>query len=168
MPTSNILVIYYSRSGTTAELADAIARPLGADVERIQDTQKREGFLGFLRSLRDTFRRGSSPIRPLSVDPAAYDLVIIGTPDWGQSVAAPMRTFLAAQKGRLRRVAFFLTDGAADHARVFQTMMELSGAKPVATLAIPHADVVNDRFQEKVDAFLAELPRPIPVRRVGS
>lgn len=168
MPTSNILVIYYSRTGTTAELAEAIARPLGADLERIQDTKKREGFFGFMRSMRDAFRRGSSPIRPLSVDPAAYDLVIIGTPDWGQSVAAPTRAFLASQKGRLKSVAFFLTDGTSDHAKVFQDMMELVGSKPVATLGIPHADVVNDRFQSQVDAFVGKLPRPIPIRQAGS
>jgi flavodoxin len=160
MPTSNILVIYYSRSGTTQKLAEAIARPLGADTERIVDTVHREGFFGFMRALKDAFKKGASPIQPLGVDPAAYELVIIGTPDWGQSVAAPTRTFLASQKGRLPNVAFFLTDGTSDHAKVFQDMMELVGAKPVATLGIPHAEVVNDRFALQVEEFLRRLPRP--------
>jgi flavodoxin len=159
MPTSTTLVIYYSRTGTTAKLAEAIARATGADTERITDTVDRDGFFGFMRSLRDAIRKSESTLNPSGVDPAAYQLVIIGTPDWGQSVAAPTRTFLASQKGRLRNVAFFLTDGTSDHAKVFADMAELVGATPVATLGIPHDEVVKDQFLPRVEAFVGQLPR---------
>jgi flavodoxin len=159
MPTSNTLVIYYSRTGTTAKLAQAIARATGADTERITDTVDRDGFFGFMRSLLDAIRKSGSTLNPVGVDPAAYELVIIGTPDWGQSVAAPTRTFLVSQQGRLKKVAFFLTDGTSDHAKVFAEMAQMVAASPVATLGIPHADVVNDQFQSRVDAFVKQLPR---------
>jgi flavodoxin len=159
-PTSKTLVIYYSRTGTTALVAETIARRLGADLERIRDTVPREGFFGFLRSLGDAIKRGTTTLQPIDVDPAAYELVIVGTPDWGKSVAAPTRTFLAAQKGKLKRVAFFLTDGTSDHALVFQDMMELCGSKPIATLGIPHAEVEQGRFAAPVEEFLRQLPAP--------
>ncbi len=167
MPNSTTLVIYYSRTGTTAKLAEAIASATGADTERITDTVNRDGFFGFMRSLRDAMRKTDSTLNPPSVDPAAYQLVIIGTPDWGQSVAAPTRTFLGSQKGRLKNVAFFLTDGTSDHAKVFGDMAELVGATPIATLGIPHADVVNDQFQPRVDAFVRQLPRMRPDQAVA-
>lgn len=154
---STTLVIYYSRSGTTAKLAEAIARGTGADTERITDTVERSGFFGFMRSLRDAIRKAGSPLTPPSVDPSSYQLVIIGTPDWGQSVAAPTRTFLSSQKGRLKNVAFFLTDGTSDHEQVFADMADLLGIKPIATLGIPRADVVHDDFQARVDEFVKQL-----------
>lgn len=39
------LIVYYSRSGTTARIA-ALAQACGADLERIQDLQPRAGAAG--------------------------------------------------------------------------------------------------------------------------
>lgn len=98
------------------------------------------------------------------MDPTGYELVVIGTPDWGKSVAAPMRTFLADHRGKLRQVAFFLTDGTADHAAVFRDMGLLVGAEPVAALGLPHADVGDDRYAEQLAAFVRALPSVRPLQ----
>lgn len=157
MPGSTTLVVYYSRTGTTRVVAHAVAQRLAADVEPLRDNVDRDGTLGFLRSLYDAIRRNGATLQPLSVDPAAYDLVIIGTPDWGKSIAAPTRTFLQEHRGRLRNVAFFLTDGTSDHAAIFREMAQLVGREPVATLGIPQT-VVNARQHEaQVQAFVDTL-----------
>lgn len=153
MPSSTILVLYYSRTGTTARLGDEIAKRTGADVEKLVDTKDRAGFGGFMRSLFDAIRKNGTTLKPLTLDPAAYDLVVIGTPDWGQSMSAPVRTFLASYRGRLRNVAFFLTDGTSDHAKIFAEMAEAADRKPVAVLGIPHIDVVEGRFVERATVF---------------
>lgn len=162
MPGSSTLVIYYSRTGTTAKLAEAIASATGADLERLTDNVPRAGVLGFVRSLGDAIRRSETPLNPLRVRPAEYALVIVGTPDWGQSVAAPVRTFLKAHQGKLTQVAFFLTDGETDHAKVFAEMEALSGRKPVATLGLPHDQVVKGDYQGPVRDFVRSLPLAIP------
>jgi hypothetical protein len=69
MSTSRILVVYYSRTGTTAELAEAIARATGADVERLVDTVARSGGLGFLRSLRDAASKRRTTLEPFGSIP---------------------------------------------------------------------------------------------------
>jgi flavodoxin len=158
VPASKILVIYYSRTGTTAKVADAIAGATGADVERLMDTVDRSGFMGFMRSLFDAIRRRGTTLKPLSVDPALYEVVVIGTPDWGKSMSTPMRTFLETYKGRLRQVAFFLTDGKADHDAIFREMAALVGREPIACLGLPRDDVVKDRFAAKVETFVKSLP----------
>jgi flavodoxin len=152
------LVVYYSRTETTAELARAIAEATGAELEPLVDTVSRAGGRGFLRSLRDALSRRPTTIEPLHVDPAAYDLVVVGTPDWGGSVSAPVRTFLADNRGRLPTVAFFLTDGSADHEKVFREMAELAGCEPVARLGLPHDDVKRGEYADRVAAFTASLP----------
>jgi len=158
MPRANILVVYYSRSGTTETVARAIAEATGAGVEPLVDTVNRGRALGFVRSVRDAASRRQTTLQPLSVDPADYDLVVVGTPDWGKSVSAPVRTFLAIHAGRLRQVAFFLTDGEAEHARVFREMASLVGREPVAQLGIPHDEVDRGAYREQLAAFLESLP----------
>ena len=151
------LVVYYSRTETTATLARAVAEALGADVEELVDTVPRAGGRGFLRSLRDAAGRRSTTIEPVRADLAAYDLVVVGTPDWGGAVAAPVRAFLGEHGRRLQRVAFFLTDGESDHDKVFRDMAGLAGKQPAATLGVPHADVERGDYPERVEAFAASL-----------
>jgi flavodoxin len=40
------LVVYYSRTGTTRKVAEAIAGILRCDIEEVVDTKKRSGILG--------------------------------------------------------------------------------------------------------------------------
>ncbi|HXV56772.1 MAG TPA: flavodoxin [Gaiellaceae bacterium] len=152
-----ILLVYYSRSGTTATLARAIAEATGADVEELVDTVRRSGALGFVRSVRDAAARRPSAIEPLTRDPAVYDLVVVGGPDWGGAASGPVRTFLQSRRGRLPRVAFFLTDGTSDHEKVFRDMAELAGTDPVATLGVPHDEVRPGGYEERVEAFARAL-----------
>jgi len=166
MPTSNTLVIFYSRTGTTAKLAESIAQATGADVERLTDTVERQGALGFLRSIYDaTFRRGTK-LNPLRVDPTGYQLVIVGTPDWGRSVSAPVRSFLTTYKNRLPRVAFFLTDGDKEHDGVFADMATLVGRQPVARLGISQHDVLEGVYLNRVTDFVRSLPVLVPMAPV--
>ena len=160
---SNMLVIYYSRTGTTVKVAEAIAQATGADIERLVDTVDRAGAWGFLRSLRDAIGHRGTTLQPLGIDPTEYELVVIGTPDWGRSVSAPTRTFLETYRGRLRQVAFFLTDGKSDHAGIFREMASLAGKEPVASLGIPHDDVVKGDYAPQVQAFVESLHVPPPL-----
>lgn len=163
MRNSNTLIVYYSRTGTTATLAEAIAQATGADVERLTDTVDRSGGLGFARSLYDAIFRRTATLKPIEVDPTGYALVLVGTPDWGISVAAPVRTFLETYKGRLPEVAFFLTDGTKDHDSVFKEMARLAGRQPVATLGVPHEEVLAGRHLGQVAAFVKALPQVTPI-----
>ena len=43
-----VLVVYYSRTGNTKFVAEAIAQSLEADIEEIKDGKNRMGVFGFL------------------------------------------------------------------------------------------------------------------------
>jgi hypothetical protein len=163
MRTSNTLVVYYSRTGTTEKLAHAIAQRTEADVERLRDTVDRRGAMGFMRSLWDAIRRRGSTLQPLELDPTQYQLVIIGTPDWGKGPSAPVRTFLSTYRGKLHQVAFFLTDGWTDHQAVWNEMTTLGGDRPVATLGLPHEEVLVNRFADRLELFVHALPKIEPM-----
>ena len=95
-------------------------------------------------------------------NPAAYELVVIGTPVWFWSLASPVRSWLEKQPLK-HRVAFFCTMGGSGAGRVFATMAGLAGREPVATLALLEKEL-DGPFERKVDAFAARLLAGAPAR----
>lgn len=158
---SRVLVVYYSRTGTTARLGHAIADRAGADLEALADTVERRGAMGLLRSLGDAIGHRRTTLVPRRLDPSRYDLVVLGTPVWGDSVSAPMRAYLEDEREHLpTNVAFFLTDGYSSHDTVFTEMATLSGREPRATLGMAHDDVVAGRYASQVERFVHTLAGP--------
>lgn len=161
-PTARILVVYYSRSGTTREVAVQLCARLGADSEEISDPTPRKGVLGFLRSGFEAQRRRLPPIAPSRNDPADYDVVIIGTPVWAASISSPVRAYLRRHRGILRKVAFFCTcGGSGSHGALAQMQEELE-REPVVRMQLRQDDVgtvsaeaVIERFVEHVRAAAA-------------
>lgn len=154
-----ILVVYFSRTGTTRKVAEAIARGLGADIEAIPEPKDRVGLRGYLRSLFDATLSRWVPIGPIGRDPTRYDLVVVGTPVWGWSVSAPVRAFLSNHARRLSKVAFFVTEGGRGDRRVFDQMAQVLAAEPVATLALLQRDVERGAGSSAIERFVASLPR---------
>jgi hypothetical protein len=143
MERPKVLVAYYSRTGHTKRLAQAIVTALGADIEEILDPTDRSGPLGFLRSGLEAYAGVLAAVEHPRRDPADYDVVVVATPVWAQSVSPPVRTYLWHERARLPQVAFVATEGAIGDERAFEQMKTLAGRAPVATLA------VRDRVVEK-------------------
>lgn len=152
-----ILVAYYSRTGTTKKAAEAIAAELNCETEEIKDTKERKGILGYLRSGRDATKRYTTELKPLKKNPAAYDLVVVGTPIWSWNVTPPARTFLRNNKAKLKNVAFFCTMGGSGSEKAFKEMETECGRKPVATLALLTKAVVSSEFKEKTRKFAKDI-----------
>jgi hypothetical protein len=134
MSAPKILVVFYSRSGTTRRIAMALSATLGASVEEILEDRGRAGFLGYWKSIIEARRKHLPDILPARNDPSSFDLVVIGTPVWAWSVASPVRAYLTANKDRLPAVAFFCTLGGKGGETAFAQMQALS-ANLLAPLA---------------------------------
>ena len=93
---SEILCVYYSRTGNTKKAMEEIAQALDAELLELKDEVKREGLLGWLRCGMDAVSRSVPPLvpakpqRPLS----DYRLVLIGTPVWAGRCSSVVRAFL--------------------------------------------------------------------------
>jgi flavodoxin len=162
-----ILVAYYSRTGNTEKVAQALAAELGAEAatEKITEARSRDGFFGFLGAGMDATFQRSTPIEPPRTDLAAYDLVVVGTPIWAFTLTPPVRTFLESSAGKLKAAAFFCTEGNSGHVRAFRAMEKLSGRKPVAVLALTEKEVHAD-FSARVKDFARAL-RAVPQKAGG-
>ncbi len=148
-----ILVVYYSRTGTTARIGRELAQALGADEDMIRDVRSRAGFFGWMRSGYEAAMKVRPAIQPVEKDPADYDLVVLGTPVWAGTMASPMRTYVFQNRDKFKAVAFFCTQGGTTEQRTFDDMAELCGATPVATLSLQHDVVVKGDYRAQLDEF---------------
>ncbi|WP_430650081.1 flavodoxin family protein, partial [Bradyrhizobium liaoningense] len=79
MANARILVVYYSRTGTTRKVAQSLSAALSCDSEEITEAGSRKGIFGYLRSAVEARRQIPSRIAATVRDPSLYDLVVIGT-----------------------------------------------------------------------------------------
>lgn len=152
----NTLIVYYSRTGITKKLADFVANKIGVTTEEIKDTVSRTGAVGYLLAGKDATLRRLTKIETPKLNPADFDLVIIGTPVWAWTMSTPIRTYLEEYKSQFKEVAFFCTMGGNGDKKAFKEMEEIIGKKPTATLALKTKEVVDNNFA-KADKFCAEL-----------
>lgn len=165
-----VLVLYYSQSGNTAAAADTVARKIGADLAVLQETRSRRGVFGSLRSVFEVLTGRHTKLLPLDVDPATYDLIVLGTPVWAARMSTPVRTFIEDHTSRLNHVAFFCTQGSSGGEAVMSAMQTATGRAPVATLVLSHPDLNAatgdaklERFADALTAFIDETGRLRPV-----
>lgn len=156
-PSGKVLVVFYSRTGNTRKVAEAIAAALRCEVEEIRDTRDRRSRWGYVRSALDALLRRTTTLAEPTRRPSDYDLVIVGTPVWVGSVSTPVRTYLARHRGAFRRVAFFLTQGGAGAERVFAQMEELTGLRPVGALALREAELFGPAWARGAADFATGL-----------
>jgi len=156
-PSMKILVAFYSRSGRTKKVAEAISEILKCDKEEIFDIKSREGIVGFLSAGTDANLRRLTAIKEIKNNPSLYDLVIIGTPIWSSNISTPIRTYLFLYKEEFKKVAFFCTRLGSDAKKVFDDMKNLSQKTPIALLKLTSREVARDQYMQKVKEFIKNL-----------
>jgi flavodoxin len=136
-----VLVVYFSRTGTTKKLAEAIAHATRGELEPLREARSRSGLLGWLRSgYEGTYHLSVTPL-PLQRDPGAYDLVFVGSPCWSRAVSSPVRGFLQEHGKKLRHVALFATCDGQGAQQAIAEMASLLARPALACLAMRKADV---------------------------
>jgi flavodoxin len=157
------LVVYFSKSGNTKRVGQALAENLSADIDEIVDRTDREGFLNWFRAGRDGMQRRLTKVQ-YARDPEKYDLVLIGTPVWGWNMVPAVRTYLTENKGRLKSVAFFSTSGGTNVQQTFADM-ERSSQPPVALLSITEKELRSNTHQRKLIKFCEKIRALKPKRQ---
>jgi len=148
-----ILVVFYSRTGHTRQVAEAIAAALDAELEAIEDVRSRRGIIGWLRSGREAWREQPAEIQPVGKDPSDYDLVVLGTPVWAGRMSSPLRRYIIDQAGRFNRLAAFCTLGGGGGDETLDQVATLCAQTPVARLMVTAGEFKSSAWRDKVAAF---------------
>lgn len=152
-----VLVVCYSRSGGTRQLAEVIARRFEADLEFIEDRDPRQGWSGCLRSAAQALLNHKPWIRSPRRSPGDYALVIVGTPVWAWNIASPVRTWIDRYGARCRRVAFFCTYGHGGGEKVLIDLQQLVGKRAWGTMAVQRHQLARHGLDVAVEPFVQRL-----------
>ena len=116
---SDILCIYYSRTGSTRRAVKEIAEALDAEIVAISDERDRSGM--------DAMKTSTKPLRPFETARPleAYKLVIVGTPVWAGRMASPVRSLLKRRGLELHRVAYVVTRSTTQRSEEVYDQMDL-------------------------------------------
>ncbi|MCG0576945.1 NAD(P)H-dependent oxidoreductase [Burkholderia cenocepacia] len=159
MYAGKVLVVFYSRTGTTRRAASALAEMLDADVEEIVVTRDRAGPFGYLRSLVEAINQKPAEIVAAKRDPAAYDLVVIGSPVWAGCVSSPVRAYLVANQRRLPRVAFFCSFAQRGADSALTQMRMLARKSPLAECHVTPRETLHGDASPILAAFAERATR---------
>ena len=158
---SDILCIYYSRSGRTRQVMEEIAQELEAELVELHDGVDRSGVRGFLRCGLDAMKRTLQPVAALETarNLKDYRLVILGTPTWAGRCSSVMRSFLKRNGRQLRHTAYVVTrstEEKSDH--IFDQMDQYVPGSRVAEVSLRNGSVGyafwREEFLRRVREFL--------------
>ena len=157
---SDVLCIYYSRTGHTKKAMEEIAQALDAELVELSDGADRSGTLGVLRCGLDAMRKTSRPLsafqtaRPLG----EYQLVIVGTPVWAGRCSSVVRSFLKQHGKKLRQAAYIITRYSEEkNEEVFSQMDQYTPCGHAAAVSLRGGSVVYAFWQEEFLRQVREL-----------
>ncbi len=153
-----MLIVYFSHSGNTRRLAACIQRLTGGDMAQITPlTPYPQDYDAVVELARQEQRRNvRPPIAAMQPDPAAYDTLFLGYPNWWGTFPMPVAMFLENYPvGNKTLVPFCTHEGS----RLGKSEQDLRRLCPQARL-LKGFEVRGSRVdgaEPSVKAWLSEL-----------
>ncbi|AGW90101.1 MULTISPECIES: flavodoxin family protein [Cupriavidus] len=153
-------IVFYSRTGTVRQVAEAVAARSGWPLAEVADVKSRAGILGDLRCVIDNLFHRQVEYRYGGPALDRCEHVVVLAPVWMGRLAAPMRSFLAASvatpplAGRVSAICIMAARGG------FQAEAEiarLTGKTPAPALVLLERDVLSGDAAAEIDDFVQAL-----------
>jgi flavodoxin len=159
-----ILIAYYSKTGNTETISNAIREALAADFEvdifKIEMVKKYSYFLPHLnpRIILDTILNRKPRIRSLE-DMSSYDFICVGAPNWFGRTAPPVNTFIEEMiniKGK--KAIAFVSSGLRreSYADDLKKRLERKGLKVLKTLSFTLQEISESQLREITEILTLE------------
>lgn len=152
------VVVYYSRFGATAIVAQAIARELVAESREIRAHQRLSWpAMGFGAVFNLRYR-----IEPMDFDFTRCGLVVLCSPIWASKPACHFMSFLDRAKFAGTRSALVFTTSGGGVERTVDVMkgiLEARGSQVVASESIVTRGVPEDLLRARAREFALELKK---------
>ena len=134
------LCVYYSRTGTTKEIAQTVAGALHADLLAVTDGVNRAGVSGYIGAAVDGLRKMLPVVRPFRTPRPLerYDRVIVAAPIWCEDVCPVIRAFLTDNRGRFKgELCYIVTHmSALSYAEKITGLVRYAGKEPADWLSV--------------------------------
>lgn len=155
---NKILVAYFSYTGNTQNIANQIKDIVGGDVFRIEPVKDySDDVQEVLEVSRKEIANNFKPELKEKINNIdQYDIIFVGSPNWYNTIAPPVASFLSEYDLTGKKVVPFVTHGGGGKADCFDDMQKIiSGATFLKGIAI-YEDNVDSSSQELFD-WLKEI-----------
>jgi flavodoxin len=171
LPLEKTLIVYYSRTGNTKAVCEALGQELSADIVEVKDLTDRTTKLGIIGGMLKTFLGMRTKIFPEKFDMTDYSSVILSSPIWAAKVTPAMRTAIYMNGFKDKKVVMLVTCDsfyAEKYQKKTSKLVEASGGEVSAFYQIlameEKADEEIERGKEKMIEDVIKLAPEI--RRV--
>ncbi|MCL1874839.1 MAG: NAD(P)H-dependent oxidoreductase [Synergistaceae bacterium] len=108
-----VLVVYYSLSGRTREIAELVQSKTGADIFEIVPAEEIKSGISLYFNIRNDLKNGTYPALQGDIpNMEEYDVVFVGSPVWWYTVSTPVLAFLEKADFKGKKVVPFSTQGS--------------------------------------------------------
>lgn len=154
-----ILIAYFSWSGNTKAVAEAIHARTGGDIYQIvPETPYSQAYSVTVDKAKEEQQANARPAlknTPPEID--QYDLIFIGYPNWWGSMPMPVATFLESCTWQGKTVVPFFTHGGGGIQNCDRDLRKLTaGANVYEYLCLPGNKAKTS--QAEIDGWLHKLP----------
>ncbi len=120
------LIVYFSQGGNTRKCAEALHSLMDSDLfELVPEVPYPRGYGRLLKETKkEADEKSVRELNPVAFNPADYDRLFIGCPNWWGFLPAPVRTFITKTDFSGKEIAFFITHGGS----VAERIAERTGA----------------------------------------
>ena len=158
MSNWKVLTVFYSHSGNTRACADQIHRTVGGDIVEIVPVEPYpQDYEAVVKQAKQELKSGYKPaLRTRVENIESYDVIFVGSPNWWNTVAPPVMTFLSEHDLSGKAAVPFITHGGGGLGRSAQDIPRLCpDATVLEGLAVLGDDVKT--AQTQVAAWLRKL-----------
>jgi flavodoxin len=152
------LIVYYSRSGNTRRIANLIHQQVGGTLHEIQPEEPYPGsYNATVDQAKKEIQAGYKPaLRSTLDDIESYDTVFVGSPNWWDTIAPPVATFLSEYDLSGKTIVPFCTHGGGGLGRIGQDIAKQSPQSTVLSSFEIYGSG-GGNAQVKVSAWLRDI-----------
>ncbi len=163
------LILYYSRTGNTANVAQVLHKNTKSDIEEIKDRTDRSGILGYLRSGKDALFGKEADVEGLKYEINDYNSIFIGGPVWVLRPATPISTMIKRLDLKNKNVILFVTCGG-NHGKALDMMTSLvvkNGGNVIHSFVIKTSKVDAGMVVQSAEDEIAKLKEVVKKKKVS-
>ena len=130
------LIVYYSLTGNTKLIAEAIKGVIDADIlalKPVKELNPEKSSRYFWGGYQANMKK-KPELEPFDINPLDYDLIFLGFPVWSWTFSPPTRTFITKYDLNGKNVALWSCSQGGTEKALNKIKIELKGANIIGTL----------------------------------
>ncbi len=161
---SKILIVYYSLTGNTQFIAEALRDTIEADILELKPIKELKAGSGtrFMWGGYQSTMKKKPKLMDFDINPLEYDLIILGTPVWAWNISPPMRSFLSKFDLTGKKVALWMCH-AGDGVKAMERFKEaLKNANIVESISFQQPlKKESDENKEKAIVWIKGVDKEV-------